>query len=487
MSYDRAVGTSLLDAWIYARRSRASADQVQVADQVSHGRADCEANGWRLDEAHILNEEVSASRYARRQREAWPVLLEALEAGKVGVLVLWESSRGDRKLSEWAGLLDLCRDTGTLIHVISHERTYNLANHRDWKTLASEGVDNDHYTQRLSADITRGKRGAMKRGRPQGAPPYGYRVRYDSRTGKPAGWDIVDTQGDTVRLIVRQIGKHVPKREVARQLNTGGVPSATGGLWRPEAVGVIAGNPSYAGLIRLPDGSLIERDPAYPAIVEREEWEAADAVLRPRKTGERPGAVRHLLSHIVSCECGARFEADGEGRYRCTEGHARIDEAWLDERVGYLVCAKLAQDDARDLYADDSDARAQALKAELAPLLARRERYRAAAADGDEDADDILARLKPKIARLERQIGDVRYVPALRDILTADDTFEAWKGCTVQARREIITAVTGITVLRVPARTPRAQRYDVARVVPDWVPQAPRPAGNRSGKRLARG
>jgi len=476
------VSTFLLVAWIYARRSRATADQVQVADQVSHGRDVIAASGWRLGE--ILSEEVSASRYARKEREAWPVLLEAIAAGLVGVLILWESSRGDRKLSEWAGLLDLCRDTGTLIHVISHERTYDLRNHRDWKTLASEGVDNDHFSQRLSADIRRGKRGAVQRGKPQGAPPYGYRVRYDPRTGKPAGWDVV--HGETVRLIVREIGKHVPKRQVARQLNSGGVPSATGRLWRPEAVGVIAGNPSYAGLIRLPDGALVERDPAYPAIVSRQEWEAADAVLRPRKTGSRPGAVRHLLSYVIGCDCGARFEADGTGFYRCEEGHTRLEEAWLDERVGRLVCAKLARDDARDLYADDSDARAQGIKAELVPLLARRERYRAKAADGDEDADDILARLKPKIARLERELGEVRYIPALRDILTADDVSEAWAGCTVQARREIITAVTGLTVTRVPRTAPRAQRYDVARIVPDWEPQPARPSGNRSGKRLAR-
>ena len=478
----------MLEAYLYARRSRVSSDRVQITDQVDHGRANCEASGWHLAESAILSEEISASRYARRQREAWPLLLEALEAGKVGVLVLWESSRGDRKLSEWARLLDLCRDHGTLIHVISHERTYDLRNHRDWKTLASEGVDNDHYTQRLSADIKRGKRGAIKRGRPQGAPPYGYRVRYDQRTGKPAGWDVIDEHAEAVRRIVSAVGRHVPKRQVARDLNAAGVPSATGGTWRPEAVGIIAGNPSYAGLIRLPDGTLAERDPAYPPIVERHEWEAADAVLRPRKTGERPGAVRHMLSYIISCECGARLEADGEGRYRCTGGHSRVDEEWLDEVVGYLVCAKLARDDARDLYADNSDARAGELKQELDELLARRRRFRARAGTGEIDDDalvDIEAEMNPKIRHLEHELGEVRYVPALRDILTAGDTFAAWAGYTVQARREVITAVTGITVLRVPRPATNAQRLDPARVVPDWKPQPLRPP-NRQGLRLTR-
>lgn len=474
-----------LPAWLYARRSRVSDNQASVTDQIDRGRDSIAANGWHL--AEILNEEVSASRYAKKQREAWPVLLEAIEAGKVGVLILWESSRGDRKLSEWARLLDLCREHGVLIHVISHERTYDLRNHRDWKTLASEGVEADHFSQRLSADVRRGKQGAARRGRPQGAPSYGYRVRYDERTGKAAGWDVIEGRDETVRRIVRAAGAHVPVRRIARGLDADGVPSPTGGKWVTDTVRLIARNPSYAGLIRLRDGTLVERDPAYPAIVTRAEWEAAEAVLSPR-AGTRPGGALRMMSYLASCECGAVVKSAGAQGYRCEHGHLRVPAQWLDEAVGYLVCAKLARDDARDLYADDTDARACALKADLDVLLERRRRFRARAADGDLDDDalvDIEAGLNPKIRRLERQLGEVRYVPALRDILTASDTFAAWEGYTVQARREVVAAVTGVTVRRVPKSATRAQRYDAARVVPDWKPQPPQ-LPSRLGRRIAR-
>lgn len=479
--------TDPLTAWLYARRSRVSDNQASVTDQVERGQEVIDASGWQLGE--ILNEEVSASRYARKDREAWPVLLEAIEAGKVGVLVLWESSRGDRKLAEWARLLDLCRDMGTLIHVISHERTYDLRNHRDWKTLASEGVDNDHFSQRLSADVRRGKLGGARRGRPQGAPSYGYQVRYDERTGRPAGWDIIEGEDAVVRRIVRDIGAHVPRKRVTRELNADGIPSPTGGEWVTDTVRAIAGNPSYAGLIRLPDGTLVDRDPAWPAIVQRPEWERADAVLRGAAAGTRPGAVLHMMSFLAACECGALVKSAGSHGYRCEQGHLRLPLAWLDEVVSYLVCAKLAEDDARDLYADDSDARAAALKADLDVLLQRRKKFRVRAGAGELDDDalvDIEAELNPKIRRLERQLGEVRYVPALRDILTAGDTFAAWKGYTLQARREVIAAVTGITVMRVGHRVTRAQRYDVARVVPDWRPQPPRTYGHRHGKKRVR-
>jgi site-specific DNA recombinase len=475
-------------AWLYARRSRVSDNQASVTDQIQRGRDVIDASGWQLGE--ILNEEVSASRYARREREAWPMLLEAIEAGKVGVLVLWESSRGDRKLSEWARLLDLCRDTGTLVHVISHERTYDLANHRDWKTLASEGVDNDHFSQRLSADVKRGKRGAARRGRPQGAPSYGYRVRYDERTGKPAGWDVIEDKVEVARRIIRAVGTHVPVRRIARGLDAEGIPSPTGGKWVTDTVRNIAGNPSYAGLNRLPDGTLVERGPEYPAIVTRQEWEAAEAVLRPRAVGERPGAVLHMMSFLATCECGALVKSAGAQGYRCERGCLRVPVEWLDERVGYLVCAKLALPESRDLYVTDDDGHAKKVREELKRLEARRQKYVTIAAETDDeaeeaDADAVLAELRPKIAAKKRELGGVRYLPALRDILTADDTFAAWQGYTVQAKREIVAAVTGITVLRVPKTATRAERYNVARVVPDWVPQPPRTAGHRRGKRVA--
>ncbi|MGH3206860.1 MAG: recombinase family protein [Trebonia sp.] len=478
-----------LIAWIYARRSRVSDDQASVTDQVERGKDDICASGWQLGE--VLSEEVSASRYARREREAWPQLLEAVEAGKVGVLVLWESSRGDRKLSEWARLLDLCRDTGTLIHVISHERTYDLRNHRDWKTLASEGVDNDHFVQKLSGETRRGKRTAMKRGKPQGVPPYGYQVRYDERTGKTAGWEVVEGRDEVVRRIVRAAGKHVPMAETARGLDADGIPSPTGGTWHRETVRAIALNPSYAGLIRLHDGTMAERQEAYPAIVTRAEWEAADAVLRPRMGRERPGGVKRLLTGISHCECGAPTRFAGQDTYSGTCGHFWLPESWLDDIVGYLVCAKLARDDARDLYVSGDDSHAAKVRQELRRLEDRRLKYVAVAAGTDDDdeeadADAVLAELRPKIAAKKRELGGVRYVPALRDILTADDQFTAWASYTVQGRREVIAAVTGITVMRVPRGAAAERRLDAARVVPDWKPQPPRLGGPRSGRRILR-
>lgn len=481
------MGTGL-DAWLYARRSRVQDTHASLADQKDHGRAACDGNGWNL--AGILEEEVSASRYARKPREDWPRLLELVRAGKISVLILWESSRGERKAGEWLSFLDLCQEHQVLIHVISHDRTYNPANHRDWKTLASEGVENDHYTRRLSVEIKRGKAGAMKRGRAPGSrAPYGYAVHYDDRTGKTAGWKIIPEEAAIVREIIADVGRQRPVHVIVAGLNARGVPTRRGGPWTRATVRYLAGNCAYAGLVLLADGSYAQRQKQedgaeWPPILERDVWEKARAVLTSRSTGPRPGGVKHLMTNLVRCECSALLTATGPAKstYRCETGDLNVPEEWLDGIVRYTVCTRLARKDARDLYRQEDDDRTKQLRADLDALHKRRERFLAMGADDTIDEGDlagILAGLKPKITRIERELGAVRYVPALAEILTADDTFAAWDSMTLQARREVVTAVTTVTVLKVGKYAPAAKRLDERRVVFDWQPPAP---GGASGR-----
>jgi DNA invertase Pin-like site-specific DNA recombinase len=462
------------DAWIYARRSRKSDTHASVEAQTERALDEITQHGWR--HAGTLDEEISASRFARKDREAWPKLLELIKDGKVGVVVLWESNRGDRTLESWAGFLELCRVTGTRIYVITHEHLYDLNIARDWETLASEGVKNHAFSNQLSSDISRGKRLAMRRGRAQGPPPYGYRAAYNPDTGKTAGWEIAGDQAAIVREVIARAGASVPMKEIARDLNERGVPTRTGAAWDATTVRGMARNPAYAGLLLLPDGTLAERQEQadgarWPAIVERGEHEAAVAVLDGRASGSRPGRVTHLMGNLAACDCGQMIHSHGRANYACRAGHMVVRGWWLDEIVSFSVKAYLRKPAARDAFETDSGPRAARLRAELDALGRRRKRYVALAADGDEDADDVLAELRPKITAARRELDAVTIVPALRELLTAEDMDEAWKSLTVQARRAAISAVTGVTVARVPKGATREQRDDEERVQFDWQPQ----------------
>lgn len=468
------------EAWVYARRSRKSQDQASVEDQQERGGDACRANGWRL--AGTLAEEVSASRYARKQRDEWPLMLEKIRAGLVSVLILWSSSRGGRRLDEWAAFLSLCEERRVLLHILSDERTYDPANRADWEVLASQGVGNDAFSRRLSGEIARGKSKAMRKGRAQGAPPFGYRVRYNVRTSKTAGWEIVGEEAPVVREIITRIGRSEPARTIQKDLNARGIAAATGGQWVTSQVKHVARNPSYAGLLRMPDGGYVARQTQvdgaeWPAIVTREEWERARTVLESRMTGERPGGIKYLLSGMGECECGEPIRNNAQGAYVCPQGHNYINAEWLETRMRYVVCTRLAKDDARELFlADDGPEKAR-LRSEVMELTGRRSRFRKQAALG-QISDDALAEIEqtlgPEITSREARLGQVSYVPAVAEAISSGDVFGWWDGATVQAKRAALGAVTGVVVRRMPKTAPQAERYGPGRLVLDGKPQQPR-------------
>lgn len=481
------------DAWVYTRRSRVSVDQASTEDQEERGREAIGEHGWPF--GGVLSEEVSASRYAKKARSDWPVLLEKITAGMVGILLLWQSSRGDRKLSEWASFLELCVAHSTRIYVMADERLYDPRNKADWKVLASQGVDNDYFSRNLSVEVTRGKRGAMRKGRPASPVPYGYRVHYNEATGGTAGWRVVEEEADVVREIVRGVGSAVPLPVIVASLNARGIPSPTGRQWTRETLQKLAPNPAYAGLVRLGDGRHAERQPqkdgaTWPPIVDRAEWEAVMALRASRTTGPRPGAVRHLLGGLVACECGGSLRVSHDG-YQCHTGDLSLKRrAPLDEWVRDVTCETLSLPDARDMFLRDDSPRVAILQGELRTLTERRTGFRKKAARGaiDEDAlEEIEAEINPDITRLERELGGLRglRVPALAAAIGSGDVRGWWDAQEVQARREVIAAVTGITIRKVPKWAQSAQRADwAARVLFDWRPQ---PAKRGPGGRPPRG
>jgi site-specific DNA recombinase len=476
-----------IEAWVYTRRSRVSVDQASIEDQETHGRAAVDENGWHL--AGVLSEEVSASRYGKKERGDWAELLRLVGAGKVGVLVLWESNRGDRTLTSWSAFLDLCREKGTCIFVVSHERLYDPRKHRDWKNLATDGVDNAYFSEQLSAAVTRGKRGAMAKGRPASPVPYGYAVHYNPETGRTAGWVIVPEKAKIAREIIRRVAAHDPIGRITDDLNARGIPSAKGGRWERGVVRGVARNHAYAGLVRLGDGRYAGRQPQkdgakWPPLVTRTEWEDAVAVLSSRATGAHPGAVHHLLSGIVRCECGGWLRGANESNgYACRNHDLHVPKSQVEPFIAGVICERLSWDDARDLFLQDDSPRLAILESEIREHEERRSKARKMFARGTitEDAlEEIEAEIAPEIERREREITASRKVPALAEAINSGDVRAWWDRQQVQAQREVIVAVTGITIKKVPGgrKAPRAAHEDwVTRVAFDWKPQPPRKRG----------
>lgn len=130
VSVDDLVGARVA---LYCRASQDHHDTGKsVDDQEAVGRAWAAARGCRIVGLYRDNDR-SASRFAKREREDFVRLIADIEAGAVDVLWLWELSRSQRRLGVFAELRDLCRVRGVL-WVVSG-RVYDLSNYMDAASL----------------------------------------------------------------------------------------------------------------------------------------------------------------------------------------------------------------------------------------------------------------------------------------------------------------------------------------------------------------
>lgn len=239
----------------------ASREARSVHQQQDKNREACDANGWIIPPGGEYQDVGSASRFAARAREDWPRLIQDLDAGRYGVVVMWEPSRGSRRLSEWALFLDTCRDNHILIHVTDHHRTYDLGNPRDWRTLAEDGVDSAYESEKIQRRILRDQQAQAAAGKPHGRVQYGYERVYDEKTGNLAGQKPKYPEAAHVAEIIRRAAAREPLSAIRNDLNTRGVPAPAGGLWTPRTIRRMIRCPVYIGV--RPAGETGEQRPLH--------------------------------------------------------------------------------------------------------------------------------------------------------------------------------------------------------------------------------
>lgn len=456
---------------IYGRQSRNKAKSI--AEQIQAGLAAAAEEGWQVIGSY--RDGSSASRHARTVRDDWPRVLADISAGLMDVLILWESSRGDRTPETWFAFLSLCRDKQVRVHVIQHERTYNLGNARDWKVLAEDGVANAYESELLSIRVRRGHAGAAAQGRPaHGRTPYGYRRVYDHATGDLLGQEPDESTAPTVREIIERIADGEPISSIVDDLNARQVPTLTARTWYRARVRDLATNRAYVGL-RVHNGQTYPA--SWPALVEPSVFWAAQRVLTdPARVTTRPGRQRHLLSYLGTCEpCGAPLTTV-RGRYRClAKGCVTVVQADLDGAVVGILLARLARQDSYAAMRQatmDADHEVIAAQNMIAELRGRLTQWRQSAARGETTPASLAAieaDLTKQIQDAERQLQRVSVPPALRKILEPGaDVQERWSGAPLATRRDIIRTFAVITVQ--PAAATGRRAFDPWRLAASrWV------------------
>jgi len=204
-----------------------------------------------------------------------------------------------------------------------------------------------------------------------GRPPYGYRLtdagphpnKAHAAWGRRAHRLEPDPEtAPVVRwMFAQRLAGHSVAR-ITRALNDAGIPCPsaadpgrnphrTGAAWTLRTVTAILANPRYTGrqvwnrqrtdfdLIdpantgighkqvqrwNLPEGWVISRHPAHPALVSEADFIAAQEVGAPRGPAGQ-ATHRYLLAGLLACgRCGRRLESawsNGKPAYRCRHGH----------------------------------------------------------------------------------------------------------------------------------------------------------------------
>src|ERR1700745_735021 len=113
-----AIAGMIARAAVYSRVSDSKGNKGErearsIEEQADECRADAARLGWKVIE--YSDADRSASRFSTAERPGWERLLTDLSAGRLDAIVIWKTSRGDRKLATWAALLDTCRARRVLI------------------------------------------------------------------------------------------------------------------------------------------------------------------------------------------------------------------------------------------------------------------------------------------------------------------------------------------------------------------------------------
>jgi DNA invertase Pin-like site-specific DNA recombinase len=452
-----------LRAGLYERVStgtRSTPDSRSLRRQNKASLNAIERHEWTLADRYP-DPGISASRFARvSERPEWSRLLADIRARKLDVVVLWESSRGDRKMATWATFVDECRDSGTLIYITNNDHLYDPAkDYEDYKTLLTAGVDSAHEAEKISSRTRDGIALSATEGDPHGKVPFGYTRRYELQTGERH--KIIQephpTEAPVVRRILTDLANGKPKTTIANELERDGIPSASGSpRWHQKSIARLALlGYCYIGK-RMYAGSLLDGN--WPAIVDEDIfWRAHDRAKSTK--GTAPGKTAYLLSYLARCECGAYLSPRVSGFpapiYRCVAGHTSAPAAWLDGIVANAFVRWTAEPGRIEEFVRDDNREADAARYQAKAEQARLDEFRAKAVSGDIGADDfavVAAGIRERIRELEAKASELASPPALRGLLATARESETpyrrlavlaeWDEMPVAAQREAIAAVT---------------------------------------------
>lgn len=452
-----------MNAAVYAR---ISSDPTGLRAGVARQEADCRAlaerEGWDVVDVFVDND---TSAYSGKPRPGYRALLETMRAG-LGAVVAWHPDRLHRSPTELEEFIDVVQEHGTrlaTVQVGAWDLTTPAGRMVARQLGAVARYESEHRSDRIRRKmLALAEAGADHGG---GTRPFGF--ERDRRTIRP-------DEAILIREAVERVARGGSLRSIARDWQAAGVPTVTGGAWTTQVLRRMVMSGRVAGL-REHHGTVVA-EAEWPALVDREVWEGARAVLAGRPRMGRPST--YLLTGGLA-RCGlctaklvARPRSDGRRSYVCASGPnfggcgkiRRLADP-VETLVRDMVLGVLRGPVLEELAADQADtgAEARALHEQVQGYELRLEALSEAHyVEGTLSATEYARHRGSLLERIEAGRERLARVPTPVALPDPARAREWWDGADHEQRR----AMTGLVIKRVVFRPARrgVNRFDPTRI-----------------------
>lgn len=321
---------------VYARVSRASDDrQRSISGQVE----DCQA---RLDDLNatlgVVHTDLSRSAWNPRvSRPGWDRLMERLEKGSTGGVIVFDLARFSRRPIEGERLI-AAAENGLM--VLDSEGEYDLMSASGRKAFRDQLSAAAYESDRLSTRVARGKKLKAGRGEPNvSTRPFGFEA--DGRT-------VRATEAAVVRELAARLLAGESQDAMIVDLNRRGIRTAYGKPWtRAGLRQVLTRERNYGAVVHA--GQVVARLPGEPILDEATHGRIV-ALYTARRRG-RPISDVYLCSGIVCCAlCGHTLSGRPRANMKPYDDGGVRRQYWCQPRSHDGGCGRIAIDQ-RDLDA----------------------------------------------------------------------------------------------------------------------------------------
>lgn len=449
-------------AAVYARISNdRTGEEAGVDRQQQDATEQAEKRGWTVV-ATLVDNDLSASRYAKRPRPAYKDLLRLIETGQIDAVVVWHIDRLYREPRELEHLIDLVEQHGVAVATCYGDLDLETGDGRIVARIhvavaAKSSDDKSRRIKRKHEEI------ASAGGYNGGKRPFGY---------ESDGVTIRESEAALIRDAAARVLAGESVRSIVREWTTSGVPTVTGATWQTTTLKRMLLTPRIAGY-RTHKGR--ETPAVWPAIISESTRRRLTAKLTDPQRNHVAGvqARRYLLTGLVYCGgCGTRMTTH-RGRYVCSRerggcgscgisGRLETDvteaviAAATSAKVRKRMTARASEGDETALLNDIADAETELtlLARDLADKRIGRDAFAAAATAIEQRLDNLRRQLNQHLARAEV-------------VILADHPEATWEQMGLDRQRAAIGQL--VSKITVTPSSVQAGFYDFERVKIHWT------------------